>query len=202
MSSSLVSGPYESAVSIKFTPSSTARLRTLSAFCRSGGQPQTPSPVIRIAPKPSRFTARSAPNFQVVFAAIFVVVVESAPKITSNSPAISAAPVTIVVPRNALRIMPALSFRSAGFSCTPAWRTSTQITVNATGGTAARLGLTIHPVLYASLPLVHQDRKCLFKIFAESQNACRVSGHDKNFSASHIGLLEEPHDFVRELRSA
>src|SRR5436309_7168275 len=200
MSRSLVSGPYASAVSIKFTPSSTARLRTLSAFWRSGGQPQMTSPVIPIAPKPIRFTARSSSNFQVVFVAILVVVVELAPKITSDSPATSAAPVASVVPRNARRVIAALSFRSERFLCTRAQRTSTQITVNATGGPVARL--PFHPVSCAFLPFVHQDRKCLFKIFAESQNACRVSGHDKNLSALHIGLLEELHDFVRELRRA
>src|SRR5207244_12245467 len=32
------------------------------AFSRSGGQPQIPSPVRRIAPKPSRLTNRSPPN--------------------------------------------------------------------------------------------------------------------------------------------
>ena len=39
------------------------------------------------------------------------------------------------------------------------------------------------------------------QVFAESQNT-RVSGHDKNLSASHIALLEELHDFMRELRRA
>src|SRR6476646_7894594 len=102
MSSSLVSGPYASAVSIKFTPSSTARLRTLSAFSRSGGQPQMPSPVTRIAPKPSRLTVRSPPKVKVVFVAIFVD--DSAPKITSDFPAKSAAPVARLVPRNLRRV--------------------------------------------------------------------------------------------------
>src|SRR6476469_6119474 len=61
MSNSSVSGPYASAVSIRFAPSSTARRRTLSAFSRSGGQPQIPSPVRRIAPNPSRLIGRSPP---------------------------------------------------------------------------------------------------------------------------------------------
>src|SRR6266480_3360115 len=62
MSSSFVSGPYASAVSMKLTPSSTARRKTFFAFSRSGGQPQIPSPVNRIAPNPSRLTNRSPPN--------------------------------------------------------------------------------------------------------------------------------------------
>src|SRR6266545_4106026 len=62
MRSSFVSGPYASAVSMKLTPSSTARRKTFFAFSRSGGQPQIPSPVNRIAPKPSRLTKRSPPN--------------------------------------------------------------------------------------------------------------------------------------------
>src|SRR6266480_4506347 len=47
---------------MKLTPSSTARRKTFFAFSRSGGQPQIPSPVNRIAPKPSRLTKRSPPN--------------------------------------------------------------------------------------------------------------------------------------------
>src|SRR5436309_8099314 len=106
MSSSLVSGPYASAVSIKFTPSSTARLRTLSAFSRSGGQPQMPSPVIRIAPKPSRLTGRSPPNFQVGFVTGLIAVDESAPRIVADPPAKSVAPVPRLMPRNVRRVMP------------------------------------------------------------------------------------------------
>src|SRR5205823_8044595 len=50
---------------MKLTPSSTARRKTFFAFSRSGGQPQIPSPVNRIAPKPSRLTNRSPPNSNV-----------------------------------------------------------------------------------------------------------------------------------------
>src|SRR5256714_74968 len=50
---------------MRFTPSSTARLRTLSAPSRSFGQPQMPSPVIRMAPNPRRFTERSPPILKV-----------------------------------------------------------------------------------------------------------------------------------------
>ena len=53
MISSLRLGPYESAVSMKSTPSSTARRTTATAAARSAGPPQTPSPTIRMAPKPS-----------------------------------------------------------------------------------------------------------------------------------------------------
>ena len=54
--SSLTFGPYESAVSMKSTPSSTARRATLMATLRSAGSPQMPGPVRRMAPKPRRWT--------------------------------------------------------------------------------------------------------------------------------------------------
>src|SRR2546429_6750637 len=47
---------------MKLTPSSTARRKTFFALSRSGGHPQLPSPVRRIAPKPRRLTNRSPPN--------------------------------------------------------------------------------------------------------------------------------------------
>src|SRR5579859_2213709 len=46
---------------MKLTPRSMARLRTLIASWRSAGWPQTPWPVMRIAPKPRRLTSRSLP---------------------------------------------------------------------------------------------------------------------------------------------
>src|SRR3954453_10322744 len=55
------SGPYELAVSMKFTPSSTARCSTRLHSSGSSGSPQTPSPVSRMAPKPSRWTVSSPP---------------------------------------------------------------------------------------------------------------------------------------------
>src|SRR5260370_13964030 len=112
MSSSLVSGPYASAVSIKFTPSSTARFRTLSALLRSGGHPQILSPVIRIAPKPRRLTGRSPPNCQVGFVAGLIDVEEAVPKIGPDPSAKSAAPLARVVPRNVRRVTPVFCFRS------------------------------------------------------------------------------------------
>src|SRR6266550_3708622 len=51
---------------MKLTPSSTARRKTFFAFSRSGGQPQIPSPVRRIAPKPSRLTSISPPSKSVL----------------------------------------------------------------------------------------------------------------------------------------
>src|SRR4029453_428453 len=146
MSSSLVSGPYASAVSIKFTPSSTARLKTLSAFPRSGGQPQIPSPVTRIAPKPSRLTVRSPPNFQVGFVGTFGD--NSAPKIASDPLARSAAPVTNVVLRNVRRVTPGFSFESDDFSCMSTQRTSTKIAVNGTDGPAVPT-ILIHREIFA-----------------------------------------------------
>src|SRR5579859_813932 len=46
---------------MRFTPSSTARLRTRRASAGSLGSPQTPGPVMRMAPKPRRWTGRSPP---------------------------------------------------------------------------------------------------------------------------------------------
>src|ERR1044072_6662752 len=51
---------------MRFAPSSTARFRTRFASSRSFGQPQMPSPVIRIAPHPSRFTVRPPPILKVL----------------------------------------------------------------------------------------------------------------------------------------
>src|SRR6266496_6612309 len=51
---------------MKLTPNSTARRKTFFAFSRSGGQPQIPSPVNRIAPKPSRLINRSPPSRNVL----------------------------------------------------------------------------------------------------------------------------------------
>src|SRR5262245_40569987 len=46
---------------MKLTPNSTARRSTAFATSMFGGGPQTPAPVTRIAPKPSRLTVRSPP---------------------------------------------------------------------------------------------------------------------------------------------
>ena len=51
-------------MSISCTSSSTARRSTRIASSRSSGGPQMPSPVMRMAPKPRRFTSRS-PNLTV-----------------------------------------------------------------------------------------------------------------------------------------
>src|ERR1044072_8492260 len=46
---------------MKSTPSSGRRLRTSVAASTSGGRPQMPSPVMRMAPKPRRVTSSSPP---------------------------------------------------------------------------------------------------------------------------------------------
>src|SRR6266516_144561 len=46
---------------MKLTPSSTARRSAALAWSASGGSPQMPSPVTRIAPNPIRATTRSPP---------------------------------------------------------------------------------------------------------------------------------------------
>src|SRR6266581_5875503 len=61
MSDSLTPGPYESAVSNRFTPRSRAWCRTARASCLSAGGPQMPGPVRRMVPKPRRYTVRSPP---------------------------------------------------------------------------------------------------------------------------------------------
>src|ERR1700733_199144 len=66
-------GPYESAVSIRFTPSSTARRSVASAAALSAGGPQIPVPVMRIAPYPNRLTVRSPPIVRVPEAAAEIV---------------------------------------------------------------------------------------------------------------------------------
>ena len=48
-------------MSMKLTPSSTARRSAARAGSRSGGSPQIPGPVTRIAPNPIRLTVRSPP---------------------------------------------------------------------------------------------------------------------------------------------
>src|SRR5947207_15991126 len=74
---------------------------------------------MRIAPKPSRLTVRSPPSAKVGFEAIFDAVVESAPKITSDFPTKSAAPLATAVPRNCRRVTPSAC---SGFRDSPAIR--------------------------------------------------------------------------------
>src|SRR4028118_1462477 len=50
---------------MRLTPSSTARLSTALDSSGSSGSPHIPSPVIRIAPNPRRFTGRSPPSSKV-----------------------------------------------------------------------------------------------------------------------------------------
>ena len=56
-------------MSIRFTPSSTARRSVASAPALSSGGPHTPLPQMRMAPYPSRFTCRSPPIANVPAAA-------------------------------------------------------------------------------------------------------------------------------------
>ena len=56
-------------MSMKLTPSSTTRRSVSLACARSGGSPQMPLPVTRIAPKPIRRTTRSPPISMVPAAA-------------------------------------------------------------------------------------------------------------------------------------
>jgi hypothetical protein len=64
ITSSLTCGPYDSAVSMSYTPRSTARRSVARASARSVGGPHTPGPVMRMAPNPSRWTARSPPRWK------------------------------------------------------------------------------------------------------------------------------------------
>src|SRR5206468_3186216 len=88
---------------MKLTPSSSARRKTFFAFSRSGGQPQIPSPVNRIAPNPSRFTKRSPANKNVsspllVFAAV-------AARSFGNPPVKTPAALAEIAPKNVLRLI-------------------------------------------------------------------------------------------------
>src|ERR1700722_15329534 len=94
MSGSLTAGPYESAVSIKLTPSSTARRSTRRTSSGSLGSPQIPFPVIRMAPKPSLWIGKSPPIVKVPLAAALMVAnvviqvngLTSPPKVSRLSP--------------------------------------------------------------------------------------------------------------------
>src|ERR1700730_9442992 len=56
---------------MKLTPRSGKRFRTRFASSRSLGSPQIPGPVMRIAPKPRRWTGRSPPREKVPLFAAF-----------------------------------------------------------------------------------------------------------------------------------
>src|SRR5215472_6654000 len=187
MSSSLVSGPYASAVSIRFTPSSTARLRTFSAFCLSLGQPQIPSPVMRIAPKPSRLTVESPPKAKVGFVAMFKVVEVSAPRSTSDFPAKSAAPLARLIPINPRRVRLRSRLAVGGSFFMTRGRTFMK---------------TVFKARRWSLSFAHYNVEGLFEIFPESDNPPFVAGHDEKLSTSHIAYLEQANDFVRHFRRA
>src|SRR6266481_5012731 len=83
------------------TPSSTARRKTFFAFSRSGGQPQIPSPVNRIAPNPSRLTNRSPPNKNVSSLLLALAAATS----FGNPPIKTPAAPAEIVPKNVLRLI-------------------------------------------------------------------------------------------------
>src|SRR4051794_38311323 len=84
---------------MRLTPKSTVRLSTFFAFSRSGGHPQIPSPVSRIAPKPSRLTVRSPPMVHVELAAPLSLEATAADMFAELRVKI-AAPVPRAMPRN------------------------------------------------------------------------------------------------------
>jgi hypothetical protein len=71
---------------MKLTPSSTTRRSVAVACPSSGGSPQMPLPVIRIAPKPIRRTTRSPPISMVPAAAASAgLVIGSLPNVSVSS---------------------------------------------------------------------------------------------------------------------
>src|ERR1700750_840294 len=68
---------------MKLTSSATARRSAWTALCRSGGSPQTPRPVIRIAPNPSRFAVTSPPTSILPAAAAVGLPFMAAPSLTA-----------------------------------------------------------------------------------------------------------------------
>src|SRR6266436_8215508 len=86
---------------MKLTPNSTARRKTFFAFSRSGGQPQIPSPVNRIAPNPSRLTNRSPPNKNVSSLLLALAAATS----FGNPPIKTPAAPAEIVPKNVLRLI-------------------------------------------------------------------------------------------------
>src|SRR5580692_4260917 len=92
---------------MKLVPNCTARRRTANASFASRGSPQIPSPVMRIAPKPSRLTCRSPPISSVPAAAAgalgsTTVAAPAALAHGDTAPA-STAPVTATLPKNLRR---------------------------------------------------------------------------------------------------
>src|ERR1700722_9880723 len=81
---------------MKLTPSSTTRRSVAMACSRLDGSPQTPGPVIRIAPKPRRLTVRSPPTSIVPAAAAvgcaltpYLLMLTHADRFANRSPAAS-----------------------------------------------------------------------------------------------------------------
>src|SRR5206468_11695514 len=93
---------------MKFTPNSSARRKTFFAFSRSGGQPQIPSPVRRIAPNPSRLTNRSPPSRNVLLLLLLMLMLPIASGIAArsfgNPPVKTPAAPAEIVPKNVRRV--------------------------------------------------------------------------------------------------
>src|SRR5881397_2088594 len=89
---------------MKLTPSSTARRKTFFAFSRSGGQPQIPSPVNRIAPNPSRLTNRSPPNKNLSPVLLVIVLVLVWARSFGNPPVRTPAAPAEITSKNVLRV--------------------------------------------------------------------------------------------------
>src|SRR6266478_1971333 len=89
---------------MKLTPSLTARRKTFFAFSRSGGQPQIPSPVNRIAPNPSRLTNRSPPNKNV--SPVLLVLVLAAATSFDSPPVRTPAALAESAAKNVRRVTP------------------------------------------------------------------------------------------------
>src|SRR6266446_6408298 len=89
---------------MKLTPSSTARRKTFFAFSRSGGQPQIPSPVNRIAPNPSRLTNRSPPSRNVLLTLMLALASGIAARIFCNPPVKTPAALAEIAPKKVLRV--------------------------------------------------------------------------------------------------
>src|SRR6266568_8842703 len=103
---------------MKLTPSSSARRKTFFAFSRSGGQPQIPSPVNRIAPNPSRLTNRSPPNKNVSSPLLVV----AADRSFGNPPAKTPAAPAEITPKNVLRLIAGkicCRYQLSTLSCSP-----------------------------------------------------------------------------------
>src|SRR5438067_10917796 len=110
----------------------------------------------------------------------------TAPRITSDLPARSAAPLARVIPTNLRRVTLRSWFAGASSSLM-----TRRDTFMETGFRRKKL-----------MPLAQQHGECLFEIFSESHNAAFVSRHNENLAASHIGFRKQAYDFARHFTRA